>query len=392
MGNCCIKISLRRNFFYLLQVVIYYYLRKIVLIAINQLYKFHDSLIFTFLMLLGEFFAGVSIHLYQTFFFEKKNNNKKTKYFGINLIRKEYKMKRPDSNYKILLLIFFTAFYDFMEFVIDTFYLPKFANLSQTITLRLSGVVIIFSALLCHFNLRMRILKHQNFSLIGIGICSILIIFFEIFFVGKEMSFGDIFFSYFLVLLFVIFITFTDVVEKYLLEFDFMSPFITLIFESIFGLILVSIYSFGENPFKDVIRLYSECSTGYFILLIFLLFLYFALSAGVNVYKLLSNVLYSPMAKTLAAYILNPFFYCYYYINEDDFISNGKKNFWFFIINVILAIIISFFATVYNEFLVLTFCGLDDETHYQVSMRAITSESINLSLELKELEDNDGDD
>ena len=117
-----------------------------------------------------------------------------------------------------------------------------------------------------------------------------------------------------MVFLYLIFVTFTDVVEKYLLEFDFMSPFITLILESIFGLLLVSIYSSWEDPFKNIKRIYRENNKGDFILLIFLLFLYFAFSAGVNVYKLLSNVLYSPMAKTLAVYILNPFIYIYYYI------------------------------------------------------------------------------
>ena len=76
-----IKISTRRNLFYLSQVIFHYYSRKVVLIIINNLFIFNNSLIFTILMLLGEFFAGISIYLYQKLFFEKKNT--KTKYFGI---------------------------------------------------------------------------------------------------------------------------------------------------------------------------------------------------------------------------------------------------------------------------------------------------------------------
>ena len=197
------------------------------------------------------------------------------------------------------------------------------------------------------------------------------------------MSVGEYFFTYFLVLINLVFVTFTDVVEKYLLEYDFMSPFITLILESIFGLILASIYSIRDDPFKDLKRIYEESDAGHFLILLFLLFLYMAFSAGANVYKLLSNVLYSPMAKSLAGYILNPFLYIYYYINEDEFTSNGEKNFLYFFINVILAIIISFLGCVYNEFLVLSCFQLNYETYSEISLRAMTESSIYEFNELK---------
>ena len=64
-----------------------------------------------------------------------------------------------------------------------------------------------------------------------------------------------------------------------------------------------------DNPFEDIKRIYRENSSGEFVLLIFLLFLYFAFSGGVNVYKILVNILYSSIAKALAVYILNPFLY-----------------------------------------------------------------------------------
>ena len=292
-------------------------------------------------------------------------------------------MNRPDSKIKITLIIFFTAVFDFTEFIIETYYLPKYKELSKTITLRFGGVIIIFSSLLCYYNLKLKILKHQFYSLILIGICSILIIIFEIIFGKKGMSVGEYFFTYFLVLINLVFVTFTDVFENYLLEYDFMSPFITLILESIFGLILASIYSFEDNPFKDLKRIYEENDAGYFLLLLFLFFLYMAFSAGANVYKLLSNVLYSPMAKSLAGYILNPFLYIYYYINEDEFTSNGEKNFLYFFINVILAIIISFLGCVYNEFLVLSCFQLDYETYSEISLRSMTENSFYEFNELK---------
>ena len=70
MGNI-IKISTRRNLFFVINIIIYYYLRKADLIIINKVFKFNDSLIFTLLMLSGEFFAGLSIYIYQILFLKK---------------------------------------------------------------------------------------------------------------------------------------------------------------------------------------------------------------------------------------------------------------------------------------------------------------------------------
>ena len=76
------------------------------------------------------------------------------------------------------------------------------------------------------------------------------------------------------------------------------------------------------------------------------------------------------MVKTLSVYILNPLIFIYYFIIEYDFLYEGKRNWFYFITNIIIAIIISFFGLVFNEFLVLSCWGLDHETHYSVSKRA----------------------
>ena len=341
-----IHISIRRNLLYLVNLIIFYYLRKVDLIIINTKFKFNDSLIFTLLMFFGEFFAGLAIQLYQTFFLKeeinKKNNNinivnnnasisesnsnksyksislsfstdrkkkKKKRRLGVEFILKKPKMKRPDNILKIILLIFFSASFDFIEFAIATFYIPRFSVVSPTAEYRFGGIIIIIAALISHFAMKIRILKHQFYSLIIIGICLLIIITLEIIYRGRGVSFGDFAFAHILVIGYLIFVPFTDIIEKYLIDFNFISPFIILMAESIFGFIFISIYSAGEDPFEDIKRIYRENSAGDFVLLIFLLFLYFAFSGGVNVYKILVNGLYSPMAKTLAVYILNPFLY-----------------------------------------------------------------------------------
>ena len=379
-----IHISIRRNLYYIINLIIHYYLRKVDLIIINTKFQFNDSLIFTFLMFFGEFFAGLSIFLYQHIFLKK--DIKTVKHFKISFSIYKPKMNRTDNIFKIGLLIFFSASFDFIEFVIATFYIPRFEIVSSTAEYRFGGLIIIIGALICHFNLRIKILKHQFYSLIIIGICLAIIIILEIIYRGKGVSFGDFCFAHMLIVGYLIFVPFTDIIEKYLIDFNFISPFIILMAESIFGFIFISIYSAGEDPFEDIKRIYRESSDGEFVLLIFLLFLYFAFSGGVNVYKILVNGLYSPMAKTLAVYILNPFLYLYYFIIGNDFISNNERNYFYFIVNMAIALIVSFFGCVFNEFLVLSFCGLEHETHYSVSRRASDYEILR---DLKLLEESD---
>ena len=177
------------------------------------------------------------------------------------------------------------------------------------------------------------------------------------------------------------------VVEKYLIEFNFLNPFFILILESVFGFILISIYSAGENPFKDIKRIYGESSAGEFALLIFLLFLYFIFSAGVNIYKVLINGLFSPMVKNLSVYILNPLTFIIYFIKGYDFLYEGKRNWFYFMTNIIISIIISFFGCVFNEFLVLSCFGLDHDTHLSVSRRATVDLKIKSNNLLDDLTD-----
>ena len=368
-----IYISTRRNLLYILNLIIFYYLRKVILIIIEKNYYFNNSLIFTFLMLFGEFCGGLSLHIYNlhTFKKDKKEEKKEKEVFGIKLIHKEESMMRPqDSFTKIIILIFFAAFFDFVEFSFATFYMPKFPVISPTAEYRFGGIIIIISALLCYYNLKMKIKKHQFVSLIIILISLIIIITFEIIFRSKGATTSNFLSSHIIVIGYIIFVPFTDIIEKYLMEFNFVSPFFILLVESIFGFILISIYSIVINPFKDINRFYNECSTGDFILLLFLLFLYCIFSGGTNIYKIITNGSYSPMAKTLAVYILNPLIYTYYFIEKADFIVDKERNLLYFLINIIFALITSFFACVFDEFIVLKCCGLDYETHHEISRRA----------------------
>ena len=86
---------------YIINLSIYYYLRKIVAIILNSVYKFNDSLIFAVLMFSGAFFGGLNIFIYQKHFLKKKI--KKVQYLGIELISESKKMNKR----VILLKLFF---------------------------------------------------------------------------------------------------------------------------------------------------------------------------------------------------------------------------------------------------------------------------------------------
>ena len=389
-----IKIAIRRNLIYIMYLFIYYYLRRVEKTIIEHFYPFKDSLIFTLLMHLGEFFGGLSIYLYQRAFLKKgkninNNDSERFKTFGVKIIHsKAMQMNQADGSIKIVLLMFFGAFFDFIEYVILSFFIPKIAKMSPTADIRLAGIITISSSLIFTFALKLKIGMHQFYSLIMIGICLVLINIIEFIYQRKVESFEKLLIAYILTYISFIFTTFTDVIEKYLNEFNFLNPMLILTVEASFGILLVGIYSISKNPFQEIIKYHEELDTGNFILLIFLLFLFFVLSAGINVYKILSNVLYTPMAKTVSLYVLNPFLIIYSFFYDNDFLYEGEPNTVYLILNVILAFIIDFFGCVYNEFFILYCFGLEYETHYEISKR---SNIQNQFIKLNDIFDDDFD-
>ena len=352
----------------------------------NQVLKFNYSLIYTLLMVMGEFFGGLSIYIYQKNFLSQKITSKNR--FAIKLISDKAKMNPIDGTVKIYILTFFAAFFDFVEYIMVSYFIPKLATLSPTSDQRLCFICTISCSIICTYTLRMNNGKHQIFSLIGMGICSGIILILEFIFQTKGNNFLNIFLAFVLIICHYFFVTFTDVIERYLVEFDFVNPQKLLATEGFFGIIMFSLYSITDNPFKDIKENIKTNNGWENFLLFFLLFLYFAFSAGVNVYKILCNVLYSPMAKALSSYTFNPFFLIYYFLNENDFKTDGEKNYFYFIINIVLSVLIDFFGLFYNEIFVLYCCGLEYETYHGIAQRSTVNATTELD-DLKILNDND---
>lgn len=372
-----IKFSTRGNIKFPLQLLLWNILRKFESSLISYFLGFDNSLIFTPLMFLGEFSAGLIIYLYQKKFLQKQKNSEKIKNKSITLIVTEQYLKAIDSKTKIFFLIFNSALFDFVQFGLSL-YTPKFVNVTGSIETRLAGFLTIFDALFYLYVLRFNIYRHQKFSLIGIGICLFLIIFSEFFFqdINIFLTYGQ----FVLVILLIFVVQFcsamVDSIEKYLFEYNQLNQFLALMFEGIFGFFLTVIYAFFYNPFDDIVAMKKNNSTGNFVLLILALILYLILSGVKNAFRVTTTKIYSPMTTTFMDYILNPFYLTYDFASGLDYFTNGEINYAYFILNLILSIIISFLGCVYNEFLILFCFGLERDTYNQITKRSFTEQEL----------------
>ena len=362
------KIGIRHNLLYPLMLIIFSFFRKVDSILMFEIIGVNGSLLLTLIMFLAEFFSGLILFRYHMVFLRRERNST---FMGIQLIKGQTEIHSPDSNLKIYLLIFLATFFDFIEFILITYHIPsQFDDMSISIDIRLRSVLILCSAFCCYFILKFPIFRHQIFSLIIILICLIIVILSEyyfVYFLGKNEKINLL-----LLLTFIcqIFNSFLDLVEKYLLEYDFVNPFKMLMIEGFFGTILTTLYYlFTDKPF-GIENSKNLDEVEYFTLLVIFLVVYFLLSGARNSYRVATNKLYSPMTRTLADSILDPLLIIYYFFADDDFKVDKKKNIYYFITNLATSIIMVFCSCVYNELIVLFCCKLEYDTHHEVSIRA----------------------
>ena len=379
-----IKIGIRHNLLYPFLSIIFYFTREVISIILSSYLEFKSSLLLTLIMFISEIIAG-SIFYFNNFYFLSKNEGKRTKSSGIILIHSPSKMSRLDKTFKLYFLIFIAAYFQFISFKITTMYLTKSENISKSLDIRLRSILPLLIGVLSLFTLRLSIVKHQIFSLTIISICLIITIISES--IIECCYYLENIEEYLKHLLFVfiraIIDAFVELSEKYLLEYNFINPFYIVMFEGFFGSIFISINSIETNPFKEIKEYKKE---DYKVLLIICLIIYFFLSGGRNIYRISTNKIYSPMARSLTDAFLDPILIFYYYYSDVE----KHKNIFYFIANLILSIIVVFCVGVYNDFFVLYCCGLEHHTHYEISRRASKKENIPL-LQLEKNFEDDGE-
>ena len=363
-----IKIRLKKNLIYLLVFYISWFVRSIVTLITRKKFDYDLTFIYLYLMIFAEIVGGLSMYLYQKYSIKKKNQNvylKVTSLKKVNSITTVVEEKKC----KRILLIFFASFFDFYEVVLSSFFGPWLnPKRSDTLEARLTSIQIIGFTLIYIFAFKFKTKRHHNASLVVIAVFLVITVMLDIIFNYKTVKVGKLFFSNLLILFHNLGFCFNNCIEKYLVDTDVINPFLILMFEGVFGILIAFIFSIPTSPFSGIKDAYKNNETGFRVLLIFLLFLYFVLAIIVNVYKIYCNVIYSPMSRGLIQYLLNPLINIYYFVGEGDF----NKSLLYFLISEVICLVISFFGCVYNEYIILFFCDLEKETEEVANLRAIT--------------------
>ena len=247
-------------------------------------------------------------------------------------------------------------------------------NTSPSIESRLSSIQTISSSLICTYALGFEMKKHHKYSLIIISIFLVLTFFVDIIFKSKNINF--IKYLYF-DLYYYTCETFNNCIEKYLVDINYINPFLILTLEWIFEFILTSIYiGVFNKKFLNGLKIFINANGTKKLLRILPLIGYILISTISNVNKIYCNVIYSPMARSLINYLLTPVFIIYTFFINLDF----NRNVLYLVISIILSVVISFFGCVYNEYIILFCCELEKETKDSIAERAKSVENFPESI------------
>ena len=379
-----IKFAFEKSILYLCVMGLIYFIRLIEMELIYKYFSFDDSIIYTFLMALGEIIGGLFVYY---FIHITSKKTKKMSYLLKKLIGNKLNKKRIDGWFKIIILIILASFFDFEEFIILNDFLSKIKNISISLNSRLDSFSTFISTLLCFYALNYKKGRHQIFSIINIAIFFVITFIIEIIY---STEYNKFLLAFFLNVINLILYPFTDAIERYLGYTNFSNPYGIIAAEGVCTFIMTTFYSIGKNPFGQIKKLYEDLSTGKFVLLVFLLLIYVILSGIINIYKIHCNIFWSPAAKGFVNYFFNPIYLIYTFLCENDFIYKGKQNITYFILNEILSFIFIFLGFVYNEYIILSCFGLEHDTKYGIVTRAnnSTRESIH-DLQTLVLDDED---
>ena len=119
-----IKIEVRKNLLYPLQIIIWSFFRALERYLMLYFFEFYNLTISTLLMLLGEFIGGLIFYILQKRFLLKHKKQNQIKFVGIGFYKSNESLP-ADGNLKIAFLIFCATL-----FTLPSFYLwYKFLNL-----------------------------------------------------------------------------------------------------------------------------------------------------------------------------------------------------------------------------------------------------------------------
>jgi hypothetical protein len=304
---------------------------------------------------------------------------------GMVLNKQMGKLKYRDGWLKIAILIFFASYFDFIGTIVRKLCI-KNSEIKEIDTIEQSvrSFQVVASAIFCRISLKIPFYRHHIVSLIIISVCLFSIILVEIICIENEWR--DRIISFGLTFLSCIGRALLDTIEKYFYEVDFMNPFLLLMLEGLINFILtISLFFFLKKPIIELNEIVDYIFNQHNFILVINFILYITFTFFKNIYRVVTIKLFSPMTRALAESILDPFIIAYYMFDHEQ-IKNGNYNFWvFFGVILICSIIMPISSCVYNEFIILFCCGLEHETHIEITRRGIHDSDYLLKERIKNL-------
>lgn len=301
---------------------------------------------------------------------------------GQNTLSRRYHfLIKNENNKKIFLLIFIISFLEVAFKTGDTllYYLQKIGDIHYLIEKRVA--FIIFVPLFSFFILNKKLYRHHWVALI---ISLIGFIFFSVFRFILNYSYINEYKYHLLNILFSIFFSLALVIIKYLFtKYLILSPYTFLFYDGIFCIINLFIMLIIEYPivinlndkknkdnnnyftnnFLGIFTIFSGQTWKFYISLI----LSFFCSFGYFIFNALTLYNFSPYINVLTDCI-TPFLYDvfnFFFLDPDNSENNIKR----YIYELVGYLIIIFGAFILNEFIILNFWGLNENTYSKICYR-----------------------
>ena len=307
-----IKFGFRESLLYPSLFVLFLAIRRLIKYILELLLlEIKLSYILVSTLFISEIVIG---SIYLLIRYKKNNFHIESEFMGIPLFTKDKYLKRPDSNFKVIILIIFAAYFEIVGSMSRRYLSNDSSNeLYDEYHARYRSSEIIIASIICAFTLKMKIYKHQIFSLIIILICLLVIFITELLCKVENLFFCII------ILISSTCRVFLDVIEKYLFEVDFVDIYKITVFEGSIDAIFMSTLYFFNKPREELMNFIEnkpQREPIFYWMGILFLVAYGILSAFKDINRRYTIKLYSPMTRALAESILDPFFILYGYFQS----------------------------------------------------------------------------
>jgi hypothetical protein len=167
-----IKIGIRYNLIYPFLLITFTFFRNVDTLLMDKINEFKGSLLLTLIMFFSEIVSGFTLYIKQILFISNSKKSTSLNSVKINSERTSLN-KEISSNSKniwMYMLLLAISFFDFIQFISRTYYLPNYKKKSNSLEARLQNMTTIFTSLFYHFLLKFNLFKHQKLSLLTLFI------------------------------------------------------------------------------------------------------------------------------------------------------------------------------------------------------------------------------